>query len=63
MDEPALWQAGENGPEHDVEGCRILKENLEAEVEEELVLAAKVAIKTVGGEQEDQQSMQGTKHT
>ena len=63
MDEAALWKSGENGPEHDVEGGRVLKENLEAEVEEELALAAKLAINPVCGEEEDEQSMQGTKHT
>ena len=63
VDEAALWEADENGPEHDAEGGGILKENLEAEVEEELAFAAKLAINSIGVEEEDEQSMQGTKHT
>ena len=63
MDEASLWKSDENGSEDDVEGGRILKENLEAEVEDELAFAAKVAINSIGVEEEDEQSMQGTKHT
>ena len=63
VNEAALREADEDSPEHDVEGGGILKENLEAEVEEELTFAAKLAINSVGVEEEDEQPMQGTKHT
>ena len=63
VDKAALWHPDQDGPEDDVEGGRVLKEDLETEEGKKLASASQLAINSVSGHKQDYQAMEGTKHS